>query len=164
MSKLITGLFRDKTSAELAIERLMAAGITREDISLLMSAETQGREFGIDEATKAPEGAATGAVAGGALGALAAGLVAIGVIAAPGIGLVAAGPLLAALAGAGAGGAAGGIIGALVGAGIPEHEAEVYADEIQGGVILLGVTAHDDRADAVKEVIENAGATSTRTR
>lgn len=98
------------------------------------------------------------------LGALAASLIVVGVIAAPGIGLVAAGPLLVALVGAGAGAAAGGLVGALVGAGIPEHEARVYADELRGGSILIGVTTHDDRASRAVDVLDAAGAAGIKTR
>jgi len=73
-----------------------------------MSDATRGREFALTMATKAPEGAATGATVGGALGAIAAGLVVLGVIAIPGLAIVAAGPVVATLAGLGAGAAAGG--------------------------------------------------------
>src|ERR1043166_8389593 len=109
MSKRITGLFNNRSSASNAVDRLLNAGISRDDISLLMSDATRGREFSFAAASKAPEGAATGASIGGAIGAIAAGLAAVGTIAIPGLGLVAAGPILAALAGAGAGGVAGGI-------------------------------------------------------
>src|SRR5262245_35064816 len=119
MAHLVTGIFANRASAELAVDQLMASGYSRDDISVLMSDATRGREFGITEDSKAPEGAATGAAVGGVLGAIAAGLISVGIIAIPGVGLVAAGPIIAALAGAGAGGAAGGLLGALIGAGIP---------------------------------------------
>ena len=68
------------------------------------------------------------------------------------------GPVVAALAGAGAGGAAGGIIGAIAGMGIPEHEAKMFADEINAGGVLVGVTVHDDRVDLAKKCLEIGGA------
>lgn len=164
MAHLVSGIFNTRASADMAVDQLITQGFSRDDISLIMSDATRGREFAIAPETKAPEGATTGATVGGILGAIAAGLVSVGIIAVPGIGLVAAGPIIAALAGAGAGGAAGGIIGALAGAGIPEHEAKFYAEELRSGGILVGVYAHDDRADVAKEIFENAGAESIATR
>ena len=164
MAHLVTGLFNTKAGAELAADQLVEAGFSRDDISILMSDATRGREFAMTTDSKAPEGAATGAAIGGVLGALAAGLVAVGVIALPGIGLVAAGPIIAALAGAGAGGAAGGLLGALVGAGIPEHEAKFFSEAIEKGGILVGVYTHDDRIAVAKDILDKAGATSVTSR
>ena len=163
MAKFITAIFENRVQTQDAVTRLMGAGIARDDISVLMSDGTRGRDFGMEEATKAPEGATTGAVAGGALGAIAAGLVAVGAVAAPGIGLVAAGPILAAFAGAGAGGAAGGLAGALVGAGIPEHEAKLNADRLERGDILVGVQVPDDRAELVENVFDTTAGTDRKT-
>ena len=164
MAHLVTGIFANRAAAELAVDQLVASGYARDDISVLMSDATRGREFGITEDSKAPEGAAAGAALGGVLGAIAAGLISVGIIAIPGIGLVAAGPIIAALAGAGAGGAAGGLLGALVGAGIPEHEAQFFNEELSKGGILVGVYAHDDRVDAAKEIFRTAGAESVTSR
>ena len=158
MATLVTGLFKARSSAERAVEDLVAHGWSRDDISLLMSDATQGREFGLAMATKAPEGAATGGTIGGVLGAIAAGLVATGVLAVPGLALVAAGPIVATLAGLGAGAAAGGATGALIGLGIPEHEARFFNDELEHGGILIGVYTHDDRAGQARKVLEAAGA------
>jgi hypothetical protein len=158
MSTLVTGIFTARESAEQAVEDLIESGYSRDDISLLMSDTTQGREFAVGKATKAPEGAATGATIGGVLGAIAAGLVAFGTISVPGLALVAAGPVVAALAGLGAGAATGGLAGALIGLGIPEHEAKFYKEEIARGGILVGVYAHDDRVREAKETLQAAGA------
>lgn len=154
MAKLVTGLFKTRSGAERAVDKLVNDGFPREDISLLMSDATRGREFALQMATKAPEGAATGATVGGALGAIAAGLVVLGVIAIPGLVIVAAGPVIATLAGLGAGAAAGGLAGALIGLGIPEHEAKFYNEAIEKGGILLGVYAHDDRAGHARKILE----------
>jgi len=151
---------KNRRAAEQVVEELYRAGVTEQDISILMSDETRGREFGVQHATKAPEGAVAGATTGGILGAIAAGLIAVGIVAVPGLGLVAAGPILAALAGAGAGGVAGGLIGALVGTGIPEHEAKLYAEDVAKGAILIGVYAHDDRAAVAKSILSSSGAKS----
>src|SRR6185436_8812174 len=143
MATLVTGLFRSRADAERAVEDLAAHGWSRDDISLLMSDATRGREFGLAMATKSSEGAAAGGTIGGVIGAIAAGLVATGVLAVPGLALVAAGPIVATLAGLGAGAAAGGLTGALVGMGFPEHEARFFNEHIEQGGILVGVYTHD---------------------
>jgi hypothetical protein len=162
MATLVTGLFKSRADAERAVEDLVHYGWSRDDISLLMSDATRGREFGMAMATKAPEGAAAGATIGGVLGAIAAGLVALGIVAVPGIGLVAAGPIVATLAGLGAGAAAGGLTGALIGMGLPEHEARFFNEEIERGGILVGVLSHDDRTDQAKKILEAAGSEKVR--
>lgn len=89
MATLVTGLFKTRSGAERAVESLVDYGFSRDDISLLMSDATRGREFSLQMATKAPEGVATGATVGGVLGAIAAGLVALGIVVVPGLALVA---------------------------------------------------------------------------
>ena len=158
MSHLVTGIFHSRAASEEAVEDLVDAGFSRDDISVLMSETTRGREFALAPATKAPEGAVTGATLGGVLGAIAAGLAAVGILVIPGVNLVAAGPVLAALAGLGAGAAAGGIAGALTGLGIPEHEARFYKEEIERGGILVGVYTHDDRTRDARRILDDAGA------
>ena len=97
-----------------------------------------------------------GAVLGGALGWLAG----IGALAIPGLGpYIAAGPIMAALAGAGVGGAVGGIAGALIGMGIPEYEAKRYEGRVKDGGILLSVHCDDSAwTKKAKEILERTGA------
>ena len=161
MSKLVTGIFHSRESAELASEELIRAGFAPEDISILVSETTHGREFAVKKSTKAPEGAATGAAVGGVLGAVAAGLAAVATISVPPLSFLAAGPLVAALTGLGAGAATGGVTGALIGLGVPEHEAKFYHGELQRGGILLGCYVHDDRVKLAREIMDNAGAEKT---
>lgn len=157
MSRAVTAVYKDRDSARLAIERLIEAGFSRDDISALSAdLSLPGRQFGVDVKTKAPEGAAMGAAVGGVLGAAAAALIAVGVITVPGLSLAAAGPVLAAFAGAGAGAAAGGLLGAVAGMGVPEHEAKMFANDIESGGLLVGVNAHEDRVDLAKKCL-NAG-------
>lgn len=146
---MMTGMFRDRDSAENAYRSLTSRGYTKDDVNVLMSDETRKRHFSDDHAdtelgSKALEGAAVGAGIGGTLGALLAGVAAVGTLAIPGVGLIAAGPIAAALAGLGAGAATGGLIGALVGAGIPEERAKLYERGINEGGIVMGVEPRSD--------------------
>src|SRR5687767_162938 len=141
---MVTGLFRDRESAERAYQSVTDRGYSRDDVNLVMSDETRKRHFAAGDQTqlgsKAAEGAGIGGAIGGTLGAIAAAIAAVGTsIAIPGLGLVVAGPVAAALAGAGAGAATGGLVGALIGAGIPEERVKHYEQGIQEGGILLGV-------------------------
>jgi hypothetical protein len=161
MSVFVTSIFHDRARAENAIDALIRAGFRREDLSLLMSSDTRNQHFGVVTGSKASEGAAAGAAAGGAIGALVLGLAAVGSIAVPGIGLLAAGPLVAALAGAGAGGATGTLVGALVGSGIPEYEAKLYGTRLEQGGILVGANAHDPRqVEVARTTLLNCGGES----
>lgn len=82
------------------------------------------KDFAVENQTKAPEGAATGAGTR-TCWAIVKSLAGIGELAIPGVGpLVAAGPIMAALTGAAVGGALGGLTGALIRMGIPEYEAK----------------------------------------
>jgi hypothetical protein len=157
MSKQVTATYKTRPAANQAIEVLTREGFAMDDISMLMSDLTRGREFSVVEKTKAPEGVATGGAIGGAIGAIAAGLTAIASLSVPGLGLIAAGPLLAALTGAGAGAAVGGLAGGLIGLGIPEHEARLHATAVESGAILIGVFAHDDRVARAKEILRSTG-------
>jgi hypothetical protein len=164
MANLVTGLFKNRVTAEAAVREVSKWGYTRDDVSVLMSDTTKSREFGIEAGSKAAGGAGVGGAVGGAVGAVLAALAAVGTsIALPGIGLVIAGPIAAALAGAGAGGAAGGLIGLLVGAGIPEHRAKIYDAGLREGGILVGIEAKSEEdADKIEEVFESLNAQKVR--
>jgi hypothetical protein len=147
-SPMLTGMFRDRDSAERAYTCLTSRGYMKDDITLLMSDEARKRHFGQERdtelGTKAAEGAGIGAAVGGGLGALLAGLAAAGIIALPGIGLIAMGPIAAALAGGAIGAAGGGIVGALIGYCIPEEQARRYESGIREGKMVMGVTPRSE--------------------
>ncbi|MGZ8154789.1 MAG: hypothetical protein ACXW2I_06300 [Burkholderiales bacterium] len=145
---MVTGMFRDRDSAERAYGALSTRGYTDRDVNLAMSDDTRRRYFADTETelgNKAAEGAGVGGAVGATVGAIAAAIAAVGTsIAIPGLGLVIAGPAVAALAGAGAGGVTGGLIGALVGWGIPEERVKHYEKGIKDGGIVMGVTPRSD--------------------
>lgn len=97
-----------------------------------------------------------GGILGGGLG----WLIGIGSLAIPGVGpFIAAGPIMAALAGAGIGAAVGGLTGALVGMGIPEYEAKRYEGKIKEGNILISVhSENSEERKRAKDIFERAGA------
>jgi hypothetical protein len=148
--RVLTGLFRDRESAERAYSSLSQRGYDRDDVNVIMSDDTRKRYFSesgkeTELGNKAAEGAGVGGAIGGTLGAVAAAAAAVGTsVAIPGLGLVIAGPVAAALAGAGAGGAAGGLVGALIGWGIPEERVREYERGLKDGGILMGVKPRSD--------------------
>lgn len=145
----VFGIYRTLSSADHATDTLVRAGFPPSDISALLPDNLGSRQIGTTKATKAPEGAATGAGSGAVLGGALGLLAGIGALAIPGVGpLIAAGPIMAALAGVGVGGAVGGFTGALIGLGIPEYEAKRYEGRVQRGGILLSV--HCDTSEAIK--------------
>jgi len=154
------GIYPDRMSVENAVDTLKVEGFRNTDISVLFPETTGTKDFATEKHTKAPEGATTGAgtgvVVGGALG----WLTGIGALAIPGLGpFIAAGPIMAALAGAGVGGTVGGIVGALVGLGIPEYEAKRYEGRIKSGGILLSVHCDDSEwTKKAKKILEDTGA------
>jgi hypothetical protein len=156
----VFGMFNDIDSLSRAVDGLKVAGFPSNDISALLPDRESTRTFAHEKHTKAPEGAATGAatgvVAGGTIGLL----LGIGAITIPGLGMfLAAGPIMAALAGAGVGGAVGTLTGALIGMGIPEYEAKVYEAFLQSGGALVSVHCDDDdAARRAKSILDGFGA------
>jgi hypothetical protein len=155
----VFGIYPNRAAVEEAVDHLRSAGFRNTDISVLFPENQGTKDFAHEMNTKAPEGTTTGVLAGGLAGGVLGWLTGIGALAIPGLGpFIAAGPIVAALAGAGAIGTLGGIIGALVGMGIPEYEAKRYEGRIREGGILLSV--HCDNSDWVKrakEVLEHTG-------
>jgi len=156
----VFGIYPSRTAVEEAVDHLRTAGFRSTDISVLFPDNQGTKDFAHEKNTKAPEGTTTGVISGGIAGGVLGWLTGIGALTIPGLGpLIAAGPILAALAGAGALGTVGGIIGALVGLGIPEYEAKRYEGRIREGGVLLSV--HCDSSDWVKrakDTLEQTGA------
>ena len=156
----VFGIYRDQMGVENAVDALRAEGFRNTDISVLFPENEGTKDFAHEKNTKAPEGATTGATSGAVIGGGLGWLAGIGALAIPGLGpFIAAGPIMAALAGAGAGGVVGGLTGALVGMGIPEYEAKRYEGRVKEGGILLSV--HSDNSEwtkKAKQILERTGA------
>jgi len=98
----VFGIYPSQAAMEAAVEALRDAGFRHTDISVMYPENAGTKDFAHVKATKAPEGATTGGGTGAALGGIAGWLVGIGALAIPGVGpFIAAGPIVAALAGAG---------------------------------------------------------------
>ena len=160
MKHAVYGIVSTPEQASLIVGRLRESGFTGKDISVLFPDKQGTRDFAHEKNTKAPEGAATGGVAGMGVGAVLGWLAGIGSLAIPGVGpFIAAGPIMGALSGAAVGGATGGLVGALVGLGIPEYEAKLYDGKVRGGNALVSVhTEGGDEQKRAKEILEKAGA------
>ncbi len=156
----VFGIYGSSAQAEQAVDRILAAGFSNDDISVLLPDAQSSKDFAHEKNTKAPEGTAAGVTTGGVVGGTLGLLAGIGVLAIPGLGpFIAAGPIMASLAGLGVGGAVGGLIGALVGMGIPEYEAKRYEGRVKEGGVLLSV--HCDTGDDIsraKDLLKATGA------
>jgi hypothetical protein len=156
----VFGIYKNSGLAERAVDRILAAGFSNNDISVLLPDSQSSKEFAHEKNTKAPEGTTTGVTTGGVVGGALGLLAGIGALAIPGVGpFIAAGPIMGALAGLGVGGAVGGLIGALVGMGIPEYEAKRYEGRVKEGGVLLSVHCEtSDEISRAKDLLKDTGA------
>lgn len=162
-TRTVAGVFQHIDDAQRAYDDLVSEGFTQDQLSVIANKtgtsawsdrmNTPGRpeHAGSQVASDAGIGAALGGVGGLLLG--------FAGLAVPGVGpVLAAGPIIAALGGAGIGAAAGGLIGALTEGGIPEDDASIYAEGVRRGDILVTVQTSGDRAHRASEILDRAGA------
>jgi len=130
------------------------------DISVLSSDNQGSKDFAHVKHNKALQAAAIGAAAGAVVGAVLAWFIATQPVTVTALGpLVTAGPVLAAIAGAGAGGAVGWLIGLLLGMGMTEYVAKRYSGRILHGGILLSVHCDSPEwCDRAKKALRDTGA------
>jgi hypothetical protein len=158
----VVGIYPDRTTVSDAVNVLQKAGYRTTDISVLSSDNQGSKDFAHEKRTKALDGAATGAAAGALVFAALAWFVSTRSFPVPAFApLVAAGPVLAALAGAGAGGALGWIVGLLAGLRVTEYVARRYAGRIRRGGILLSVHCDSPEwCERAKKTLHDTGARS----
>ncbi|GGF67754.1 hypothetical protein GCM10007301_29340 [Azorhizobium oxalatiphilum] len=151
MTTTVSAMFDRYDDAASAVRELEASGISQSEISVVgNNADDYHASRGTDK-SEVGEDAGIGAGVGAAIGGAGGLLTGLGMMAIPGVGpVVAAGWLVAtaagAAAGAVAGGAVGGLVGALTASGVPEADANVYAEGVRRGSTL--VTARVAEADA----------------
>lgn len=167
MTQTVTALYDAYDSAISAVNALETFGIPRDDISIVSN--NADNRYRPDPPTTAAEDAGAGAGIGAVVGGVGGLLTGLGLMAIPGVGpVVAAGWLVATAAGAATGavvgGAAGGLVGALTGAGVPERDANFYAEGVRRGGTLITVWVDDVRAPAVREILYRYQAVDPETR
>jgi len=164
-ARTVLGVFRNLNDAQRAFDALEKAGFSRDEIGFIghrAGSEGDGRKQPTASAqtTAAPDSdvaanVATDAGIGAALGGVGGLLLGFAALAVPGVGpVLAAGPIIAALGGAGVGAATGGLIGALTEHGVPEEDAGYYVEGIRRGDYLITVHASGDPADRAAEILE----------
>jgi hypothetical protein len=158
--RTLVALYDHLSEARSAVTDLVAAGISRDQINLVASDSTREYEGELALDRNAPrhestDMAGSGAVLGGVLGGLTGLLVGLGAFAIPGVGpIIAAGPIVAALTGAGAGAATLGILGSLGDLGVSEKDSHSYAEGIRRGGTLVSVKLDEAEAVRVSEILE----------
>ena len=157
MTQTVTALYDTYDSAVSAVNALEASGVPHSDISIVSN--NVDNRYTKDRSTNAAEDAGKGAGIGAAVGGVGGLLTGLGLLAIRGVGpVVAAGWLVAAAAGAATGavvgGAAGGLVGSLTGAGVPERDAQFYAEGVRRGGALVTARVDDARASTARELLQ----------
>jgi len=153
-TKTVVGVFNSVSDAQRAVTVLEGEGISRDQISVIANKNAAGYETGegVDKTSDVVADAGIGAAIGGVGGLL---LSVAGAITLPVIGpILAAGPIAAALTGAGIGAAAGGLVGALTESGVPEDQAKYYAEGVRRGDVLVTVNADGSNIDRVCDILD----------
>ena len=164
----VTGVFKSRDQAEVAVNALRSLGIPEKRLGIVAPGSAPERlEAGVPvtDSESPGMGRAMGAAVGGAMGAAGgatAGL-AVASLAVPGIGpLIAFGMVGAALlgvVGAGAGSMVGDTVEEGLGEGIPHEDVYLYEDSLRHGhAIVIAYADEGDQADRAAEVMNNAGA------
>jgi hypothetical protein len=165
--KRAVGVFTSRRDAETALNQLRDSGFPMDNVNVVTKdADRNDNIAGADVTknigNKADEGAAAGALTGGAIGGLGGLLVGLGALAIPGIGPVmlagaTATTIATTLSGGAIGAAAGGLVGALVGLGIPEERAKVYNDRLSRGEYLIFVDGTEDEIRHAESILHHRG-------
>ncbi|MEQ1894090.1 MAG: hypothetical protein ABL998_16230 [Planctomycetota bacterium] len=156
------GIFENEPAAERAVAGLLAAGFSKDWISVVSTLPFPHHAEHADIQAVAPSGAHTrSALAlGGAIGSVLGGAaVLLGVAATGGTGLLAIGPLLG---GAAAGGLSGGFIGAMMTRGFEPSIADFFDQALTRGQYLVAVEDSTDSPvlEVADAVFERAGVAS----
>jgi uncharacterized membrane protein len=155
MTTSLIALFEDMEDVRDAMEELLKNGVASSDVSIMTNnVDDRYTDYieGYDPDMTAEEGAVTGALFGTFTG--------IVLAMVPGIGPVLGLGTLLASAGIGAatGAVTGGLVAALIESGVDEDEANIYAEAVRRGGILVSVNAPDHREDDIEDILEDAGA------
>jgi len=154
---LVLALFASPAAAAAAARAVHAAGITRDQISVV--ARSHDEEGALAEQMDASPGAdIEDSRPAARLGELGGQVLAAIAVVMPGIGpIVTAGPLSAGL-GEAAGHVAGSIESVLKSAGLPQARAEQFQREVEAGAVLLGIHSTAADVEVIRHALSSAGA------
>lgn len=153
------GVFAKVQNAEKAVSDLLAAGFTREQITVICSNKHKEALFGdladqVQGTRETPEAIVTGGVVGATLGGMA---LAVTAVMTGGASILAAGAVLI-----GGGAIAGSFTGAMMTRGFQKEAADYYDSAVQLGKILVGVEILGEGTEArraeAERILTNAGA------
>jgi hypothetical protein len=155
------GVFPDFDSAEAAVERLVAAGLPADRISIVgknLQSETRLNGF-VTTGDIAGPSAATGAWVGGLFGLLAGSAL----LFIPGAGaLVVLGPLAGAAVGAAEGALVAGAVGAVLGHFVAQKHLPKYEQLVRAGSYLVVVQGTEDEVARAQQALIDAGSTDVQ--
>lgn len=154
---LVLALYPNATAAAAGARALHAAGVSREQISVV--ARNHDEQGALAEQMDATPGAdIEDSRRAAVLGELSGQVLAAIALVMPGIGpIVTAGPLSAEL-GEAAGHIAGGVGDVLSSAGVDEAEAEILERDVKSGAVLLGVHVSAEGLPSIRRTLEESGA------
>ena len=141
MKNQVIGVYDNEQRAAEVVEDLKEKGYTTEEISVIAKNAKELSENTQEVEPSTMDGALAGAATGAAIG-IAGVIAGLSTVLIPGFGAVlAAGPIITTIGGAvvGASSGAGGLKHALMEMGVPDDEAERYADDAEDGKILVFV-------------------------
>ena len=153
------GVFSNVEDATRAVHDLLAAGFTKDHITVVCSDETKERHFReFEHQDPAGTYTPTAAIVGGTIGAALGGVSVIAAaVATGGTALWAAGPITA-----WAGGVAGGLVGAMMTRGVEKELANYYQQAVVEGQILVAAEDHGENREATlsqaAKILAEAGA------
>lgn len=149
--EVVHAMFENVEGAERGLASLTDAGISLEDVSVVVRDDTHADDVEALDHTKALEGTTAGGLIGGSLGGILGGMAGMGSIVSGGLGLMVMGPALAL-------GAVGGLVGGLLGHSVLSDRAKVLRAELDAGSVLVAVHLRgDDDGHAVRAALMKNG-------
>lgn len=170
MTRVVTASYENREDAQYAAERLVAAGLMRQEISVLAPEEGGTVSFAIEPRRRTLAGLGGGSLLGLMVGAVCAAVLAMVPLSIPGldpaqlpIDFARLGPIPSALIGAGAGALIGSFLGAVIGLGRTKHEAILRdVDHLRDSYVLVGVAVPPEMVRSAVSVMNTAGALSIK--
>ena len=157
METTVSGVFADEAQAGKVVERLVAAGFRRDEVTLVTSEMPNRHELIGEETSDAPRGLVVGLGVGGVGAAIAA----FGVCSAfPEFGVPG---WLAGLGGGVVGGLGGALVGWLIGSGTGHMVQEEYEHLLDAGMVLVAINTERTRAAQAEKVLAESGGTAMST-